>query len=98
MLFCFSCADFSDSITKKPCHRGFNLQPTEFEGMTSERQPETVMERYLRLKEEVEQFTSDVQRLAETRDNAEKLLDISPSDLLNEVLRELYCGVLSVIK
>jgi len=53
--------------------------------MTSERQPETIMERYLRLKEEVQQFATDVQHLAETRTDSEKLLDISPSDLLNDV-------------
>ena len=88
-----SFVDFSDSVGKVRTHQGFSLQPTEFGGMTSERQPETIMERYLRLKEEVQQFATDVQHLAETRTDSEKLLDISPSDLLNDVRALLdLCG------
>ena len=76
--------DFSDSIDKKP-QCGFKVQPSEFGGMSSERTMETVMERFLRLKEEVGELTCDLQRLESSRENSDKLLEVSPSDLLQDV-------------
>ena len=61
------------------------MHPVEFGGVSSKREAETVMERYLRLKEEVGQLTSDLQHLEATRKNSEKILDVAPSDLLQDV-------------
>lgn len=43
------------------------------------------MERYLRLKEEVGVLISDVERIKEAQESSEKLLEVSPTDLLQDV-------------
>ena len=43
------------------------------------------MERYLRLKEEVSLLISDVERVKATQESSEKLLQVSPTDLLHDV-------------
>ena len=65
---------------------GFKVQPSEFGGVSSDRGgAETVMERYLRLKEEVGVLVSDVEQIRESQESAEKLLQVSPADLLKDV-------------
>lgn len=64
---------------------GFKVHPSEFEGMSSEREAETVMQRYLRLKEEVGALVSDVEQIKDTQESSEKLLQVSPADLLQDV-------------
>ena len=64
---------------------GFRVQPSQFEGVSCEREVETVMQRYLRLKEEVGQLASDVERIQEAQESSEKLLEVSPADLLQDV-------------
>lgn len=78
--------DFSDSVNR-PVQSGFKVQPSEFGGVSCERDSETVMERYLRLKEEVGALVSDVQQIQDTQESAEKLLQVSPADLLKDVRR-----------
>lgn len=64
---------------------GFKVEPREFEGVASEREAETVMERYLRLKEEVGALISDIERIKAAQESSEKLLEVSPTDLLQDV-------------
>ena len=58
--------------------------------MGSERESETVMQRYLRLKEEVEQLVSDVKQIQSAQESSEKLLQVSPADLLQDVSNTEY--------
>ena len=44
--------DFSDSVSR-PAQSGFKVQPDDLEVMVVEREPETIMQRYQRLKQEV---------------------------------------------
>ncbi len=64
---------------------GFKVQPGEFEGVSYEREEETLMQRFLRLKEEVGLLVSDVESVQESQGSAEKLLQVSPADLLQDV-------------
>ncbi len=57
--------------------------------MSSGRGEETVMERYLRLKEEVAALVSDVEHIEAAQDSSEKLSQVSPVDLLEDVRRHL---------
>lgn len=76
--------DFSDSVNRQ-AQSGFKVQPSEFEGVSSERETETIMQRYLRLKEEVGLLVSDVEHVRETQESPDKLLQVSPADLLQDV-------------
>ena len=77
--------DFSDSINR-PVQSGFKVCPSEYGGVVSEeRKEETVIERYLRLKEEVGLLISDVERVKAAQESSEKLLQVSPTDLLHDV-------------
>ena len=58
--------------------------------MALEREEETVMERYLRLKEEVGVLISDVERIKAAQESSEKLLQVSPTDLLQDVSNGRY--------
>ncbi len=76
--------DFSDAVNR-PSQSGFRVQPGEFEGVSSEKEAETVMQRYLRLKEEVGQLVSDVEEIQNAQEDFKKLSQVSPSDLLQDV-------------
>ena len=89
--------DFSDSVNRQ-AQSGFRVQPSEFEGVSGEREVESVMQRYLRLKEEVGLLVSDVEHIKESQENSEKLLQVSPADLLHDVSAQLYCKDISRTK
>ena len=80
--------DFSDSVDRR-IQSGFRVEPTEFGGVALEREAETVMERYLRLKEEVGTLISDVERIKAGQESSERLLEVSPTDLLQDVRKGL---------
>ena len=93
--------DFSDSVSRQP-QSGFKVQPDDLEVIVTEREPETILQRYQRLKQEVgvwsvrcvcnehtppqvADLASDVGRIEEGSKDAEKLLQVSPPDLLQDV-------------
>ena len=53
--------------------------------MACEHEEETLMQRFLRLKEEVGQLVSDVESIKDSQGSAEKLLQVSPADMLQDV-------------
>ena len=106
-------SDFSDSVNRQP-QSGFKVQPDDLEVIVTEREPETILQRYQRLKQEVgvcgvwdvrcvwcvcdmwgvcnehtapqvADLASDVGRIEEGSKDAEKLLQVSPPDLLQDV-------------
>lgn len=77
-------ADFSDSLGR-PKQHGFRAEPSEYVIQTVEREPETLMERYQRLKTEVAELVSDVEQIKDGQQNSEKMLQVSPVDLAQDV-------------
>ena len=74
-------SDFSENVNRL-AQCGFRVQ---FEGVSYEQEVETVMHRYLVPKKEVGQLASDVERIQEAQESSEKLLEVSPADLLQDV-------------
>ncbi|XP_064401564.1 dynactin subunit 2-like isoform X2 [Halichondria panicea] len=79
-----SSVDFSDSVNRQP-QSGFKVQPDDLEVIVTEREPETILQRYQRLKQEVADLAFDVGRIEEGSKDAEKLLQVSPPDLLQDL-------------
>lgn len=77
---------------------GFKVQPGEYEGVSCEREEETLMQRFLRLKEEVGQLVADVEGVKDSQESAEKLLQVSPADLLQDVRLSDYLLFKSCIR
>lgn len=77
-------ADFSDALGR-PQQCGYQAEPNEFGMHSVAREPETLMQRYQRLKTEVAELVSDVQQVEKSQEKSEKLLDVSPVELANDV-------------
>lgn len=77
-------ADFSDSLGR-PRQHGFRAEPSEYGMQPVARETETLMERYQRLKTEVSELASDVMQIQDSQKSSEKMLDVSPVDLAQDV-------------
>lgn len=60
------------------------------------REPETLMQRYHRLKQEVVELMGDVERVSEAQQSSEKLLDVSPVNLLQDVSHSMHYIITSI--
>ena len=67
---------------------GYRAEPSDYEMSVVEREPETLLQRYQRLKQEVAELASDVEKVRESQESSEKLLQVSPADLLPDVRSE----------
>ena len=79
-----ACTDFSDRVDI-PDRHGYRAEPSDYEVSVVDREPETLLQRYQRLKQEVAELASDVEKVKETQQSSEKLLQVSPADLLQDV-------------
>jgi dynactin-2 len=77
-------ADFSDSLCR-PRQHGFVAEPSEYGLQSVAREPETLMERYQRLKTEVAELASDVEQVQQAQGDSRKMLGVSPVDLAQDV-------------
>lgn len=77
-------ADFSDSLGR-PSQHGFKAEPSEYGMQITTQEPETLMQRYQRLKTEVAELVSDVEQVREGQKSSEKMLEVSPVDLAQDV-------------
>jgi dynactin-2 len=77
-------ADFSDALGR-PRQCGYQAEPSEYGIQPVAREPETLMQRYQRLKTEVAELATDVQEVSEAQQSSDKMLDVSPVDLAQDV-------------
>ncbi|CAI8013138.1 Dynactin subunit 2 [Geodia barretti] len=77
-------ADFSDALGR-PRQCGYQAEPSEYGIQPVAREPETLMQRYQRLKTEVVELATDVQEVSEAQQSSDKMLDVSPVDLAQDV-------------
>ena len=68
-----------------PDRHGYRAEPSDYEMSIVDREPETLLQRYQRLKGEVTELVSDVEKVKESQESSEKLLQVSPADLLQDV-------------
>ena len=74
-------ADFSDRVSR-PVQSGFRAEPIDYELIAgSSREPETLLQRFHRLKQEVAELETEVQALQ----SSEAVESVSPVDLLQDV-------------
>lgn len=76
--------DFSDHVGR-PVQYGFRAEPEEYEMVPTSREPETLMQRYHRLKQEVGELLADVAQITEAQRSSEKMMEVSPADLAQDV-------------
>lgn len=68
-----------------PDRHGYCAEPSDYEVSVIEREPETLLQRYQRLKQEVAELATDIEKVHESQESTEKLLQVSPADLLQDV-------------
>lgn len=68
-----------------PDRHGYRAEPSDYEVSVVDREPETLLQRYQRLKQEVAELATDVEKVKESQESSEKLLQVSPADLLQDV-------------
>jgi len=76
--------NFSDQLGRSVQY-GYKAEPEEYEMLLTSREPETLMQRYHRLKQEVGELMVDVERVAEAQQSSEKLLEVAPANLIEDV-------------
>ena len=76
--------DFSGRVDV-PDRHGYRAEPSDYEVSVVDREPETLLQRYQRLKGEVAELASDLEKVKESQQSSEKLLQVSPADLLQDV-------------
>ena len=79
--------DFSGRVDN-PDRHGYRAEPSDYEMSVIEREPETLLQRYQRLKQEVAELATDVENVRQSQESSEKLLQVSPADLLQDVRGE----------
>ena len=80
----YFCLDFSGRVDI-PDRHGYRAEPSDYEVSVVDREPETLLQRFQRLKGEVAELASDVEKVKESQQSSEKLLQVSPADLLQDV-------------
>ena len=76
--------DFSDRLGRSQ-QRGYKVEPEDMEMISVCREPETLMQRYCRLKHEVTELLSDVQKIKSDHTATEKLLGMPLTDMADDV-------------
>ena len=76
--------DFSGRVDV-PDRHGYRAEPSSYEVSVVDREPETLIQRYQRLKGEVAELASDLEKVKESQQSSEKLLEVSPAHLLQDV-------------
>ena len=59
--------------------------PRSHSQVPTSREPETLMQRYHRLKQEVGELLADVAQITEAQRSSEKMMEVSPADLAQDV-------------
>ena len=76
--------DFSGRVDV-PDRHGYRAEPSDYEVSVVDREPETLLQRFQRLKQEVAELATDVEKVKESQESSEKLLQVTPADLLQDV-------------
>lgn len=79
-----SATDFSDRLGRSR-QRGYKVEPEDTEVIPVCREPETLMQRYSRLKQEVAELLSDVQKIKGDQKATENILSVPLTDMVDDV-------------